>query len=85
VDIPPSEVRLSDDERKKFIEELQRTGECVQYRSGSQGGVQHIKWLWRDGRPDIVRSCIGLHPHCDIYIINDTAYRKHSKSEVILM
>jgi hypothetical protein len=87
VNIPVDKVRLSDDQRKAILEELQQTGECVPYRGGSQVGVQHVKWLWRPlhyPRPDIVRSCIGLHPHWDIYIINNTAYRKHSKSEVIL-
>ncbi|XP_056015440.1 uncharacterized protein LOC125675812 isoform X2 [Ostrea edulis] len=79
LNIPLSKVRMSDDARGALLEELHRTGERVQYRGGSQGSVQHVKWLWIYGRPDIVRSCIGLHPHWDIYIINNTAYRKHSQ------
>ncbi|XP_056015156.1 uncharacterized protein LOC125676198 [Ostrea edulis] len=79
LNIPQDKVRMSDDKRRAFLEELQHTGEYVQYREGSQDSVQHVKWLWRYERPDIVRSCIGLHPHCDIYIINNTAYRKHSQ------
>ncbi|XP_056015438.1 uncharacterized protein LOC125676813 isoform X2 [Ostrea edulis] len=82
LNIPLSKVRMSDDKRRAFIEELQQTGECMQYRGGSQDSVQQVKWLWRyniNARPDIVRSCIGLHPHWDIYIINNTAYRKHSQ------
>ncbi|XP_048765229.2 uncharacterized protein LOC125673020 [Ostrea edulis] len=73
--IPLDKTRMSEGERGAFLEELQKTGECVQ----SQGSVQHVKWLWRYERNDIVRSCIGLHPHWDIYIINNTAYRKHSQ------
>ncbi|XP_056015017.1 uncharacterized protein LOC125676215 isoform X3 [Ostrea edulis] len=73
--IPLDKVGMTESERGAFLEDLQKTGECVQ----SQGSVQHVKWLWRDLRPDIVRSCIGLHPHRDIYIINNTAYRKHNK------
>ncbi|XP_056015023.1 uncharacterized protein LOC130052885 [Ostrea edulis] len=76
--IPLDKVRMTESERGAFLEDLQKTGECVQ----SQGSVQHVKWLWRlyhEARPDIVRSCIGPHPHWDIYIINNTAYRKHSK------
>ncbi|XP_056015018.1 uncharacterized protein LOC125676214 isoform X1 [Ostrea edulis] len=76
--IPLDKVRMTESERGAFLEDLQKTGECVQ----SQGSVQHVKWLWildHEARPDIVRSCIGPHPHWDIYIINNTAYRKHSK------
>ncbi|XP_056015060.1 uncharacterized protein LOC130052891 [Ostrea edulis] len=74
--IPLDKVRMTESERGAFLEDLQKTGECVQ----SQGSVQHVKWLWRlnpSARPDIVRSCIGPHPHWDIYIINNTANRKH--------
>ncbi|XP_056015008.1 uncharacterized protein LOC125667824 isoform X2 [Ostrea edulis] len=67
------------DQRQEFIRDLEHSGECVHCRGGSQGSVQHVKWFWRYRRPDIVRSCIGLHPHWDIYIINNTAYRKQSK------
>ncbi|XP_062568848.1 probable serine/threonine-protein kinase pats1 [Saccostrea cucullata] len=44
--------------------------------------MDHVRWLWRYGvyaRPDIVRSCIGLHPHNDIYIIDNKPYRKPSE------
>ncbi|XP_056015075.1 uncharacterized protein LOC125676208 [Ostrea edulis] len=79
---PQGIFKQSIDDREELLNKLTQSGECVQYRAGSQGSVQHVKWLWRldhKARPDIVRSCIGLHPHCDIYIINNTAYRKHSK------
>ncbi|XP_056018466.1 uncharacterized protein LOC125668285 [Ostrea edulis] len=88
LNIPISRVKEDIIKRKQFLEELKQNRECVQYRGrpedsgGSQDNVQHVEWLWRsesDARPDIVRSCIGLHPHWDIYIINNTAYRKHSK------
>ncbi|XP_056015207.1 uncharacterized protein LOC130052942 isoform X2 [Ostrea edulis] len=82
LNIPLNKVRMSEGERRAFLEELQQTVECEQIRGGSQDSVQHVKWLWRlnrTARPDIVRSCIGPHPHYDIYIINNTAYRKHSQ------
>ncbi|XP_062586698.1 probable serine/threonine-protein kinase pats1 [Saccostrea cucullata] len=56
--------------------------DAVHYRGRSQDSVDHVTWLWRYGRearPDIVRSCIGLHPHWDIYIIDNKPYRKPSK------
>ncbi|XP_062604134.1 uncharacterized protein LOC134265950, partial [Saccostrea cucullata] len=67
------------DKRKEFLMDLRREGETVHYRGRSQDSVDHVTWLWRYGRPDIVRSCIGLHPHLDIYIIDNKAYRKPSK------
>ncbi|XP_056015212.1 uncharacterized protein LOC130052947 [Ostrea edulis] len=70
--IPLDKTRMSEGERGAFLEELRKTGECVQ----SQGSV---KWLWRYERNDIVRSCIGFHPHWDIYMIKNKAYRKHSQ------
>ncbi|XP_056015201.1 uncharacterized protein LOC130046575 isoform X2 [Ostrea edulis] len=79
LNIPLNKVRMSEGERRAFLEELQQTVECEQIRGGSQGSVQHVKWLWRYERTDFVRSCIGPHPHSDIYIINNTAYRKHSQ------
>lgn len=88
MNIPRNNLRMSDDERGAFLLESYQPGECVRYRSGSQGDVPHVKWLWKYGRlarPDIVRSCIGLRPHWDIYIINNMAYRKHSMSKEILI
>ncbi|XP_061195146.1 uncharacterized protein LOC133203371 [Saccostrea echinata] len=79
----------SEDKREEFLMDLRREGEAVHYRGRTQDSVDHVTWLWRDwlfSRPDIVRSCIGLHPHWDIYIIDKKAYRKtstfHNYSEV---
>ncbi|XP_062575803.1 uncharacterized protein LOC134237683, partial [Saccostrea cucullata] len=69
-------LKESKDKRKEFLMNLRREGETVHYRERSQDSVDHVTWLWRYGRPDIVRSCIGLHPHNDIYIIDNKAYRK---------
>ncbi|XP_062584754.1 uncharacterized protein LOC134246406 [Saccostrea cucullata] len=71
-------LKESKDKRKEFLMNLRREGEAVHYRGISQNSVHHVTWLWRYGdwaRPDIVRSCIGLHPHWDIYIIDNKAYR----------
>ncbi|XP_061195064.1 uncharacterized protein LOC133203264 [Saccostrea echinata] len=69
-----------EDKREEFLMDLRRGGEAVHYRGRSQDSVDHVTWLWRYRRPaDIVRSCIGLHPHNDIYIIDNKAYRKPSK------
>jgi hypothetical protein len=86
VNIPLDVTKKYLDERLQFLEELKQRGECVPYRGESGDIVQHVHWNWKcegDARPDIVRSCIGLHPHWDIYIIKDKAYRKHSKSYYI--
>ncbi|XP_061192321.1 uncharacterized protein LOC133200555 [Saccostrea echinata] len=75
-------INDSEDKRKGFLMDLRREGEAVHYRGRSQDSVDHVTWLWRyeyDARPNIVRSCIGLHPHNDIYIIDNKAYRKPSK------
>ncbi|XP_062608910.1 uncharacterized protein LOC134270682, partial [Saccostrea cucullata] len=69
-------LRESEDELKEFLMDLRREGEAVHYRRRSHDSVDHVTWLWRYGRPDIVRSCIGLNPHWDIYIIDNKAYRK---------
>ncbi|XP_056015748.1 uncharacterized protein LOC125673557 isoform X1 [Ostrea edulis] len=73
--IPQGIFKQSTEDRKEFLNNLTQTGEYVQHRDS----VQPVKWIWRNHRPGIARSCIGLHPHCDIYIINNTPYRKHSK------
>ncbi|XP_062590128.1 probable serine/threonine-protein kinase pats1 [Saccostrea cucullata] len=70
-------VNLS--KRTQLLKTLKEQGEAVHYRGRSQGSVDHVTWLWRHKRPDIVRSCIGLHPHNDIYIIDNKAYRKPSE------
>ncbi|XP_062618065.1 uncharacterized protein LOC134279650, partial [Saccostrea cucullata] len=82
LNIPENKVKKSKDERKEFLTELRRDGEAVHYRGRSQDSIDHVTWLWRyglDNRPDIVRSCIGLHPHNDIYIIDNKPHRKPSK------
>ncbi|XP_062579594.1 uncharacterized protein LOC134241572, partial [Saccostrea cucullata] len=75
-------LKESEDKRKEFLMELVRVRETVHHRGRSQDSLDHVTWLWRhrrEARPDIVRSCIGLHPHWDIYIIDNKAYRKLSK------
>ncbi|XP_062619688.1 uncharacterized protein LOC134281228, partial [Saccostrea cucullata] len=65
--------------RKKILTDLRQKEEALYYRRRSQDSVDHVTWLWRHGeynRPDIVRSCIGLLPHNDIYIIDNKPYRK---------
>ncbi|XP_062616074.1 uncharacterized protein LOC134277783 [Saccostrea cucullata] len=82
LNIPENIIKKSKDEREEFLTELRREGEAVHYRGRLQDSVDHVTWLWRYekwARPDIVRSCIGLHPHNDIYIIDNKAYRKPSK------
>ncbi|XP_062575800.1 uncharacterized protein LOC134237680 [Saccostrea cucullata] len=81
LNIPENKIKSSKDEREKFLTELRREGEAVHYRGRSHDSVDHVTWLWRYTywRPDIVRSCIGLHPHNDIYIIDNKPYRKPSK------
>ncbi|XP_062603113.1 uncharacterized protein LOC134264868 [Saccostrea cucullata] len=71
-------LRESDDQRKEFLMDQRREVEAIYYRGRSQDSVNHVRWLWRylNPRPDIVRSCIGLHQHWDIYIIDNKAYRK---------
>ncbi|XP_062582143.1 uncharacterized protein LOC134243918 [Saccostrea cucullata] len=72
-------LKDNEDKKAKLLTDLRREGEAVHYRGRSQDSVDHVTWLWRYGRPDIVRSCIGLHPHNDIYIIDNKAYRIPSK------
>ncbi|XP_062610252.1 uncharacterized protein LOC134272033 [Saccostrea cucullata] len=82
LNIPENKIKSSKDEREKFLTELRREGETVHYRGRSQDSVDHVTWLWRSkawARPDIVRSCIGLHSHWDLYIIDNKTYRKPNK------
>ncbi|XP_062599977.1 uncharacterized protein LOC134261567, partial [Saccostrea cucullata] len=75
-------LKESEDKRKEFLSDLRKGGAAVHYRGRSHDSIDHVTWLWRYNywaRPDIVRSCIGLHPHWDIYIIDNKAYRKTSK------
>ncbi|XP_062592009.1 uncharacterized protein LOC134253502 [Saccostrea cucullata] len=75
-------LKDSENKKAKVLTDLKREGEKVYYRGRSHYSVDHVTWLWRYGRynrPDIVRSCIGLYPHNDIYIIDNKAYRKPSK------
>ncbi|XP_062581807.1 uncharacterized protein LOC134243570, partial [Saccostrea cucullata] len=79
---PYNEKKGNLSERTQLLITLKEQGEAVHYRGRSHDSVDHVTWLWRYGywaRPDIVRSCIGLHPHNDIYIIGNKAYRKPSK------
>ncbi|XP_062621759.1 uncharacterized protein LOC134283319, partial [Saccostrea cucullata] len=80
-------LKDSENKKAKLLTDLKREREKVYYRGRSHNSVDHVTWLWRYGllaRPDIVRSCIGLHPHWDIYIIDNKAYRKPSKKIDIL-
>ncbi|XP_062578899.1 uncharacterized protein LOC134240842, partial [Saccostrea cucullata] len=69
--IPENIITESFHKREEFLRNLQQKGEEIPNKQ--------VKWLWKFHRHDIVRSCIGLHPHSDIYIINQKAYRKHSE------
>ncbi|XP_062600369.1 uncharacterized protein LOC134262003 [Saccostrea cucullata] len=82
LNIPDNILNKDEDKRKQFLQELRREGEAVHYRGRSQDSVDHVAWLWRyryGARPDVVRSCIGLHPHGDIYIIDNKPHRKPSE------
>ncbi|XP_062610254.1 uncharacterized protein LOC134272035 [Saccostrea cucullata] len=79
LNIPENKIKSSKDEREEFLTVLRREGEAVHYRGRSQDSVDHVTWLRSDLRPDIVRSCIGLHPHWDLYIIDNKTYGKPSK------
>ncbi|XP_062597176.1 uncharacterized protein LOC134258649 [Saccostrea cucullata] len=82
LNVPMSIVRGREQDRKDFQEKLKQEGERIQSRKAAVDSVDHVTWLWRYGgynRPDIVRSCIGLHQHNDIYIIDNQAYRKPSE------
>ncbi|XP_062584621.1 uncharacterized protein LOC134246315, partial [Saccostrea cucullata] len=82
VNIPMRVLRGNETERQEFLEKLKELEEDIQFR-GSQESGQNVKWIWKygvvHGRPDIVRSCIGLHEHWDIYVIGNKAHRKSSK------
>ncbi|XP_061193258.1 uncharacterized protein LOC133201472 [Saccostrea echinata] len=81
LNVSKQKLKYSEDKREEFLMDLRREGEAVHYRGRSQDSVDHVTWLWRYRnlvRPNIVRSCIGLHPHWDIYIIDNKAYRKPS-------
>ncbi|XP_062612034.1 uncharacterized protein LOC134273839, partial [Saccostrea cucullata] len=81
LNIPEKKIKSSKDEREEFLTEL-REGEAVHCRGRSHDSVDHVTWLWRYSgynRPDIVRSCIGLHEHWDLYVIDNKTYRKPSK------
>ncbi|XP_062620873.1 uncharacterized protein LOC134282481 [Saccostrea cucullata] len=79
LNIPYNKLNEDEDKRKQLLIDLRREGESVHYRGRSHDSVDHVTWLLRYSRPDIVRSCIGLHPHHDIYIIDNKAYRKPSE------
>ncbi|XP_062569082.1 uncharacterized protein LOC134231175 [Saccostrea cucullata] len=72
-------LKKGEAKRKDFLMDLRKKGKDVKFRRSLRDSVDHVTWLWRYGlyaRPDIVRSCIGLYPHNDIYIIDNKAYRK---------
>ncbi|XP_062605766.1 uncharacterized protein LOC134267574, partial [Saccostrea cucullata] len=82
LNIPYNEIRGTRSKRTQLLITLKEQGDAVHYRGRSQDSVNHVTWLWRYGywaRPDIVRSCVGLHQHNDIYIIDNKAYRKPSE------
>ncbi|XP_062566138.1 uncharacterized protein LOC134228503 [Saccostrea cucullata] len=75
LNIPENKIKSSKDELDEFLTDLKSGG-------NTHDTVDHVTWLWRyrrQARPDIVRSCIGLHPHWDIYIIDNKPYRKPSE------
>ncbi|XP_062601082.1 uncharacterized protein LOC134262764, partial [Saccostrea cucullata] len=77
--VPENIVKDSKDKREKYLIDLRTEGEPLHVSGRSQNSADHVTWLWRykyDAGPAIVRSCIGLHPHWDIYIIDNKAYRK---------
>ncbi|XP_062619704.1 uncharacterized protein LOC134281245 [Saccostrea cucullata] len=81
LNIPDNILNDSEDNREQFLLDLRRDGEAFHYLRKCKDSVHQVTWLWRywiNARPDIVRSCIGLHPHNDIYIIDNKAYRKPS-------
>ncbi|XP_062614823.1 uncharacterized protein LOC134276605, partial [Saccostrea cucullata] len=81
LNIPENQIKSCEDERSKFLRTLRR-GEAVHYRGRPEDSVDHVRWLLGYGcraRHDIVRSCIGLQPHWDIYILDNKAYRKSSE------
>ncbi|XP_062575507.1 uncharacterized protein LOC134237423 [Saccostrea cucullata] len=80
--IPANMLKSNKYKRKEFLKDLRQEGKVEDYRGRSPDGVNYVMWLWRydrEARPDIVRSCIGLHPHWDLYIIDNKAYRKQNK------
>ncbi|XP_062613942.1 uncharacterized protein LOC134275697 [Saccostrea cucullata] len=80
--IPIEIVGGNEIKKKGYLETLKQKGEGILYKGRSSDREDHVTWLWRydeDARPDIVRSCIGLHPHWDIYVIDNKAYRKPNK------
>ncbi|XP_062573856.1 uncharacterized protein LOC134235724, partial [Saccostrea cucullata] len=78
-------LKKGEAKRKDFLMDLRKKGKDVKFRRSLRDSVDHVTWLWRYGlyaRPDIVRSCIGLYPHNDIYIIDNKAYRKLGKQQI---
>ncbi|XP_062599445.1 uncharacterized protein LOC134260939 [Saccostrea cucullata] len=78
LNIPDAVSNKDGDERKTFITDLEKKGEILNYSGKSQSQAQ-VKWFHRFWRPAIVRSCVGNHPHMDIYIINNKAYKVPSR------
>ncbi|XP_062594581.1 uncharacterized protein LOC134256001 [Saccostrea cucullata] len=82
LNIPMNNVMSNKDKREEFLNDLKKAGESLNSTKQTRNSVDHVTWLWiysDYARPDIVRSCIGLHPHNDIYIIDNKPYRKPSK------
>ncbi|XP_062603088.1 uncharacterized protein LOC134264828 [Saccostrea cucullata] len=79
LNVPKAISRQKQSKRKQFLRNLEHKGESAHCSGRSGDSVPHVKWLWNQRRPDIVRSCIGLYPHWDVYIINNKAYKKPSK------
>ncbi|XP_062579515.1 uncharacterized protein LOC134241489 [Saccostrea cucullata] len=79
LNVPVNILSENEDKRRDFLTVQKRGGDAVHLRGRSHNSVDHVTWLWRYerwARPNIVRSCIGLHPHLDIYIIDNKPYRK---------
>ncbi|XP_062599448.1 uncharacterized protein LOC134260942 [Saccostrea cucullata] len=76
--VPGNIIKESKVRREEFVRNLQQCGEKIYDRSRTHHKSQHVKWLKKYYRLKTVRSCIGLHHHSDIYIINTQAYREHS-------
>ncbi|XP_062620661.1 uncharacterized protein LOC134282256 [Saccostrea cucullata] len=77
LNIPVSILQKPFNERERFLKDLQENGETVP-RGESKKSAKPVKWHPRFWRHDLTRSNIGLHPHLDLFIINNIAYRKPS-------
>ncbi|XP_062600525.1 uncharacterized protein LOC134262145, partial [Saccostrea cucullata] len=73
LNVPENILQKSKNEQLEYLHRLQ---------TEENDSLGHVLWKWeylQDARPNIVRSCIGLRKHSDIYIIGNKAYREPSK------